>query len=55
MHLIRPGTITAGEPDVTDIIPVAAKDANELLEIAYTLERKSEHPLAKAVLKKARN
>ena len=51
--LDKTGTITAGEPDVTDIIPVAAKDANELLEIAYTLERKSEHPLAKAVLKKA--
>ena len=49
--LDKTGTITAG--DVTDIIPVAAKDANELLEIAYTLERKSEHPLAKAVLKKA--
>lgn len=51
--LDKTGTITAGEPDVTDIIPVAAKDAYELLEIAYTLERKSEHPLAKAVLKKA--
>lgn len=51
--LDKTGTITAGEPDVTDIIPVAAKDANELLEIAYALERKSEHPLAKAVLKKA--
>lgn len=51
--LDKTGTITAGEPDVTDIIPVAAKDANELFEIAYALERKSEHPLAKAVLKKA--
>ena len=51
--LDKTGTITAGEPDVTDIIPVAAKDANELLEIAYTLERKSEHPLAKAVVNEA--
>lgn len=51
--LDKTGTITSGEPVVTDIIPVAAEDEKKLLEFAYYLERKSEHPLAGAILKKA--
>lgn len=49
--LDKTGTITRGEPTVTDIIPTENSDENELLRLAYALERKSEHPLAKAVLK----
>ncbi len=48
--LDKTGTITAGEPRVTDII---ANDEKQLLQIAYTLEKKSEHPLAKAIVLKA--
>lgn len=50
--LDKTGTITLGQPVVTDIIAVNA-DENELLKIAYSLEIKSEHPLAKAVINKA--
>ena len=51
--LDKTGTITAGEPRVTDVIPADGVDADELLKIAYSLERKSEHPLARAVLQYA--
>ncbi|MGN0536948.1 MAG: heavy metal translocating P-type ATPase [Acutalibacteraceae bacterium] len=51
--LDKTGTITKGEPEVTDIIPVSGIEENELLKMAYSLEKKSEHPLAKAILKKA--
>ena len=47
----KTGTITKGEPQVTDVIPVDGVTAEELLLYAYSLEQKSEHPLAKAVLK----
>ncbi|MDE7322045.1 MAG: heavy metal translocating P-type ATPase [Lachnospiraceae bacterium] len=47
--LDKTGTITSGEPKVTDIIPAQGVSADELLAIAYTLEQKSEHPLARAV------
>ena len=50
--LDKTGTITAGEPKVTDILPVGGSD-NELLELAYALEKKSEHPLARAILQEA--
>lgn len=51
--LDKTGTITTGEPKVTDIIPADGIAETELLTIAYSLERKSEHPLARAILQKA--
>lgn len=51
--LDKTGTITAGEPKVTDIIPAEGLNGQELLTLAYALEQKSEHPLAKAILHKA--
>ena len=48
--LDKTGTITNGEPKVTDILPADGISEEELLEMAYALEKKSEHPLAKAVL-----
>ena len=43
--LDKTGTITRGEPTVTDIIPADGVGADELLSLAYALERRSEHPL----------
>ncbi len=51
--LDKTGTVTLGEPRVTDIIPVSGFGADTLLNTACDLEAKSEHPLAKAVLMKA--
>ena len=48
--LDKTGTITRGEPKVTDVIPEHETGRERLLQIAYALEKKSEHPLAKAVL-----
>ncbi len=48
--LDKTGTITNGEPRVTDILPADGISEEELLLFAYALERKSEHPLAGAVL-----
>ena len=48
--LDKTGTITRGEPVVTDICPAVGVSGNELLEKAYALEAKSEHPLAKAIV-----
>ncbi len=48
--LDKTGTITSGQPKVTDLIPVDEISETELLFLANALERKSEHPLAKAVL-----
>ena len=50
--LDKTGTITKGEPKVTDIIPLEITE-NELLQYAYSIETKSEHPLAKAIIVKA--
>lgn len=51
--LDKTGTITKGEPKVTDMIAFAGSSEKELLEMAYTLEVKSEHPIAKAVVEEA--
>ena len=52
--LDKTGTITSGEPKVTDILPAEGVSAEELLRLANTLERKSEHPLGKAILEYAK-
>ena len=51
--LDKTGTITSGEPKVTDIIPAEGVSEEELLWMAFALEKKSEHPLAKAILLEA--
>ena len=53
--LDKTGTITSGEPKVTDMIPAEGITEEELLREACGLEKKSEHPLAKAILLKAQN
>lgn len=52
--LDKTGTITSGEPRVTDLVPAEGVSESELLSMAYALEKKSEHPLAKAVLLKGK-
>lgn len=51
--LDKTGTVTEGRPEVTDILPFSPCSEEELLSAAYSLERKSEHPLAHAVVTKA--
>jgi Cu2+-exporting ATPase len=53
--LDKTGTITKGEPKVTDIIPAEGIKRSELLLLAASLESKSEHPLAKAIMDEACN
>lgn len=53
--LDKTGTITQGEPKVTDLLPMSNISEKELLEYAYALECKSEHPLAKAISKRAKD
>ncbi len=50
--LDKTGTITKGEMRVTDIIPVKAADKSRLLSVAFALEKHSEHPIARAIVKK---
>ena len=47
--LDKTGTVTSGKPVVTDVIPTGKTDVETLLQIAYTIEKSSAHPLAKAV------
>ena len=49
--LDKTGTITSGNPAVTDVVPAGGVTENELLSLAVSLEASSEHPLAKAVVK----
>ena len=51
--LDKTGTITQGTPQVTDILPADQMTEDELLRLAYALEQKSEHPLARAVIARA--
>lgn len=51
--LDKTGTITRGEPRVTDLIPADGVSETELLSAAYALEKKSEHPLARAITQRA--
>ena len=51
--LDKTGTITSGEPRVTDLLPAAGVSAEELLRLACALEEKSEHPLARAIRRRA--
>lgn len=48
----KTGTITKGEPEVTDIVPISGT-SGEILSIAASIEKKSEHPLAEAIVKRA--
>src|SRR5699024_10703245 len=50
--LDKTGTITRGEPRVTDLLPAGGVTEQELLTLAYTLEQKSEQPLARAMLER---
>ena len=52
--LDKTGTITSGKPQVTDIYPLNGLEKKELLSYAYALEVKSEHPLAHAIVEKAK-
>jgi P-type Cu+ transporter len=49
----KTGTLTKGEPEVTDVVTVAPFSENELIRLAASAEKTSEHPLAEAILKKA--
>ncbi|MBQ3222878.1 MAG: heavy metal translocating P-type ATPase, partial [Clostridia bacterium] len=51
--LDKTGTITSGEPRVTDLLPGKGVSEDELLRLANSLEQKSEHPLARAILQRA--
>ncbi|HIT29538.1 MAG TPA: heavy metal translocating P-type ATPase, partial [Candidatus Scatomorpha stercoravium] len=50
--LDKTGTITSGEPKVTDIVPAEGVSETELMELALALEQKSEHPLARAIMQR---
>lgn len=51
--LDKTGTITNGRPVVTDVIPAEGFEEKQLLSLAYSIEKKSEHPLSKAIIIKA--
>lgn len=49
----KTGTLTSGAPEVTDVVPLGAAGERELLQVAAALERRADHPLAAAVIRKA--
>jgi Cu+-exporting ATPase len=51
----KTGTLTHGTPEVTDIVPLDGSDRLRVLALAAALERSSEHPLAEAIVKRARD
>jgi P-type Cu+ transporter len=51
--LDKTGTITRGRPRLTDVLPVTGMDADELLRLVATIERRSEHPLGEAIVRGA--
>jgi len=52
--LDKTGTLTVGQPEVTDVVPAGDASADELLRISAAVERQSQHPLAAAVVRKAK-
>lgn len=53
--LDKTGTITKGEPEVTDIISLGQKDSSEIIRLAAITEKKSEHPLGVAIYEKGKS
>ena len=51
--LDQTGTVTSGEPEVTDVIPAEGVTETELISLAFAVENRSEHPLARAVVRRA--
>lgn len=49
----KTGTITNGNPEVTDVVPASGYDENSLFRVAAALESRSEHPLAKAIMQRS--
>ena len=49
----KTGTLTVGKPEVTDVVPVTGVDASKLLSVAAAVERRSHHPIARAIVRRA--
>ena len=53
--LDKTGTITSGQPKVTDLVPADGYSERDVMTLAYALEKKSEHPLARAIVERAQH